>query len=116
MPGHAVEMLFRNRQQIREHGTEPVLAQASRDVLIARAMTAAAAAMNEQHHAERIRRHIHIGFERDVIDIELRQLVFHENFTLKVRLKADTTEKVSYTPVGKVSGTSGPLHSAVTSS
>ena len=77
MAGHAVEMLFRNRQQIREHRAKPVLAQAARDVLIARAMTAAAAAMNKQHHAERIRRHIHVGFERNVIDVELRKLMFH---------------------------------------
>ena len=52
--GHHVLAFFVLRQQVKQQSSDARLADRACDELIARAVTAAAAAVNEQHHTRRI--------------------------------------------------------------
>ena len=101
MAGELIRALFSRREQVHQDCAEALFAQMCRDELVAHAVAAAAAAVHEDHDANSARRNQDIA-----VDIYAG------------RVEADGIFVCSqpYTPVGNVSGTSGSVHRAVTSS
>src|ERR1051326_7391822 len=70
MRGHLIDGFLLRREQIDEQRSQSTFAQCFRDVAIARAESAAAASVREQHDAARAVGHDQIAFEGDAVCIE----------------------------------------------
>jgi len=77
VPRNGVDSLLFCGQEIHQDGVKPALAQAPRHKLVASAVTAAAAPVNEQDDASGARRHVNISLEHRIVYFKTSDLMLH---------------------------------------
>src|SRR4051812_45534912 len=77
MTGEPIRVFLVFGQQIHQHRVEPALLKDTRDRLIARAVTAASAAVHEQYDTGCGWRRDDVGLQRDAADLKFFKLLLH---------------------------------------